>query len=260
VFGDRLVSSQSIAVSYWFSLVSFEFAGTYLAKFTHYQVLLWQPLVGGLLTGLSVVCVAYIFISKHRFGSIACLVFGYFLIGIVGHRFASGLAPGATYGAGIAFFSIFVGGFCCDAAFVAITRRVVQWAGEMTRSWKVIAILLLNVVLAIFLVGPAFVWSDPRIFQYLRKDMRAVLVISTISMTNMIDGAFALLFVFLALILLLHRTLWPLLTRTLFRMTDIGTKGRRSILVVIGVALLSASVFGGKLPELLKDLVKGFGG
>jgi len=43
-------------------------------------------------------------------------------------------------------------------------------------------------------------------------------------------------------------------------MTDIGTKGRRAILTSVGLALLSASVFGGKLPELLKGLVKIFGG
>ena len=56
-----------------------------------------------------------------------------------------------------------------------------------------------------------------------------------------------------SMILLVHRLVWPVLSRTLFRMTDIGTKGRRSILVAVGSALLSASVFGGKFPELLKD-------
>jgi hypothetical protein len=79
-------------------------------------------------------------------------------------------------------------------------------------------------------------------------------------LANFFDALLAFLFVFLAIMLLIHRLLWPILTRTLFRMTDIGTKGRRAILTAVGVALLSASVFGGEFPELLKDLVKVFGG
>jgi glucose-6-phosphate isomerase len=43
-------------------------------------------------------------------------------------------------------------------------------------------------------------------------------------------------------------------------MADIGTKGRRAILTAVGLALLSASVFGGKFPEFLKEFVKIFGG
>jgi hypothetical protein len=49
---------------------------------------------------------------------------------------------------------------------------------------------------------------------------------------------------------------WP----HLFRMQDIGTKGRRVILTAVGIALLSASVVGGKFPELLKHILKSFGG
>jgi hypothetical protein len=41
------------------------------------------------------------------------------------------------------------------------------------------------------------------------------------TLTNIFDVLLGLLFLFLASILLLHRALWPLLTRTLFRMTDI---------------------------------------
>jgi hypothetical protein len=61
-------------------------------------------------------------------------------------------------------------------------------------------------------------------------------------------------------LLLIHRLLWPLLTRTLFRRADIGTKGRQAILTAVGLALFGASVFGGRFPDLLKDLVKIFGG
>jgi hypothetical protein len=38
-----------------------------------------------------------------------------------------------------------------------------------------------------------------------------------------------------------------------------GTKGRRAILALFRAALLGTSMFGGRFPELLKELVKGFG-
>jgi hypothetical protein len=43
-------------------------------------------------------------------------------------------------------------------------------------------------------------------------------------------------------------------------MQDIGTKGRRAILTAVGIALLSTSVFNGKMPDLLKEVIKALGG
>ena len=60
--------------------------------------------------------------------------------------------------------------------------------------------------------------------------------------SNFLDFLLALLFVLPSVLLLVHRAFWPLLTRTLFRMTDIGTKGRRGILIVIGLALITHSL------------------
>jgi hypothetical protein len=51
----------------------------------------------------------------------------------------------------------------------------------------------------------------------------------------------------------------PLRSRTLFEMHANGTKGRRAILALFGATLLGTSMFGGRFPELFKDLVKRFG-
>jgi hypothetical protein len=51
----------------------------------------------------------------------------------------------------------------------------------------------------------------------------------------------------------------PLRSRTLFKMQANGTKGRRAILALFRAALLGTSMFGGRFPELLKELVKRFG-
>ena len=134
----------------------------------------------------------------------------------------------------------------------------------MTSSSKVLTVVTLNLVFAAVLVAPAFAMRLAEMDPYGTNIDRVVAAsnnaVRVIAICNAVDAVFALLFVFLAALLLVHRLLWPLLTRTLFRMTDIGTKGRRTILTAIGVTLLSASVFGGKLPELLKEVVKIFGG
>jgi hypothetical protein len=82
-------------------------------------------------------------------------------------------------------------------------------------------------------------------------------IAASIATTNIFDVALALLFVLLAAMLLIHRLLWPLLTRTLFRIQALGTIGRRGILVTVGLTLLGWS--GVHLPELARELLKALG-
>jgi hypothetical protein len=87
-----------------------------------------------------------------------------------------------------------------------------------------------------------------------------LLYFGLVSATNIFDALLALLFVFLALILLVHRLVWPLLARTLFRMQDIGTKGRRGVLVAVGLALLAAALHVEKFSELFKKIIEKLAG
>jgi hypothetical protein len=151
-----------------------------------------------------------------------------------------------------AFF--LVGGFLCDIGFIAVTRRLIRWAREMTQPLRVVAVVALNCLLAAVLVGPMLSLASATIVINFPSWLSWFV---SISESNVLDALLALLFVFLALILLVHRAIWPLLTRTLFRMQDIGTKGRRGILVTVGLALLGWS--GAKLPELVKELAKTLG-
>jgi hypothetical protein len=147
-------------------------------------------------------------------------------------------------------------GFACDVLFIAITRKLLRKASETNKSSAVVVLVLLNVLLAAVLVGPYFIDRLNLIpANRLHFDWLAF-----VALTNMFDAALALLFALLAVLLLIHRAVWPLLTRTLFKMQDIGTKGRRGILAALGVALLGTSVFGEKVPDLFKDLMKVFGG
>jgi hypothetical protein len=152
--------------------------------------------------------------------------------------------------------SLGVMGFVCDVVFIAITRKVLRKASETSRSSTILILVLSNVGLAMLLIGP-FLIERLNLIPANRLNLLWFLLVG---LTNMFDVALALLFALLAVLLLIHRAVWPMMVRTLFKMQDIGTKGRRGILTAFGVALLSASVFGEKVPDLFKDLMKVFGG
>ena len=144
-----------------------------------------------------------------------------------------------------------LGGFACDVAFVAMTRRLLRWSVEMTSSLRVLASVVLSFLAAIILVCPLVLYG------YVREDsplQNTAQMLALVAFTNLFDCVLAVLFVFLAVLLLIHRAVWPLLTRTLFRMQDIGTKGRRAILTAVGLYLMGAS--GWKVPGLFKQLVE----
>jgi hypothetical protein len=133
----------------------------------------------------------------------------------------------------------------------------------MTSSSKVVTIVTLNLVFAAVLVAPAFTIHPAELDPYGTNIDRIVATginaVRAAAITNAVDAVFALLFVSLAILLLVHRGVWPLLSRTLFRMTDIGTKGRRAILTTVGLALIAAGVTG-KVPELVQKVIEKFGG
>jgi hypothetical protein len=254
VFGSNLVSARSIAVSCWCSVVSLVLTIILMGNGTDLVEGEPLPFVVGLLIVIALL-IPYILLPHHHRARDASLFSAVAII--------LGEVIWLTLGNGIAFFEVFglmfltffVGGFCCDAIFIVLTRRLLRWAGEMTASLKVVGVLILNLALAIALVSPVF-------FSFLLPSADflhgtwffATPTLMAVAMSNLFNSLLALLFVVLATILLIHRALWPLLTRTLFRMQDLGTTGRRAILMTVGLSLMSLS--GWKVPELFKALGK----
>ncbi len=149
-----------------------------------------------------------------------------------------------------------LGGFACDVLFIVLTRRLVRWVEEMKSSFKVLALVVFNLVVGFLMVSPIFLlsfghWNRSAIFNQM------IGTTALVGLSNVFDAALASLFVLLALLLILHRAIWPGLTRTLFRMQDLGTSGRRGILVTVGLALLGWS--GAKIPDLARELITALG-
>jgi hypothetical protein len=250
VFGVKLVSTKAFVVSFFWSLASLTSVATAL---TH----LFDPrasrvflgfLIASLLLGGVCVIVPQRFADLCFAIAVGILILGWLWTQIVRHIGLEGF---------VLFVLPALGGVICDIAFIALTRRMLRWAGEMTHSFRIIFTIALNLILALFLISPSsiilFVEPDSRFGPFGH-------FLISVSATNIFDLLLALLFILLIVILLIHRAIWPLLSRTLFRMQDIGTKGRRAILTAVGMALLSASIFHEKIPDLLKEVIKAFGG
>jgi hypothetical protein len=164
------------------------------------------------------------------------------------------------------FFALLLVSIASDFLFIGLTRRLLRFAADIKRTANIAFVILLNCVLAILLcILPFWVYETAQIKTItLLTNINLKLVpalegMQILAASNAIDAFLAFLFALLASLLLLHWLLWPLLTRTLFKMADIGTKGRRAILTTVGFALLAAGITG-KVPELLQKLIEKLGG
>lgn len=248
IFGVRLISPKSVSVSSSLSLLAVSLLLTLNGQ------TIWL--------GVFVASVIFCVVSAYLRQVSAIVIIITILAISTWWVWRLGVDQAAFYitHVGLRLLVLLFAGFLFDIAFITVTRKMLRWAEGMTSFWTVLLVVVSNLAVAVILVGAsvAALSGPPVIAQDLRTFGEVFFVV--VSLTNFPAAILALLFMFLALLLLIHRLVWPLLTRTLFRMTDIGTKGRRAILTAVGIALLSASVFGGKFPELLKDILKSFGG
>src|SRR5437588_2527312 len=268
VFGHRLVSVQAVEVSFCCSFGSVSllmwlvFVGLIAAYVQEHRaefILIGLRSILGWLICALIVGIAGILI-QHRWTAnlsvvIAALIFlfGWTAKYSLGTVTAIAKVGASTLPSLLLFVLV---SFACDVVFIGFTRWLLRWAGIMTSSLKVVIAVVLNLMLAAILVSPLF-WVVPQIEVTNRFRRLAVQFMTAISLGNAFDLVLSLVFALLALSLLIHRASWPLLSRTLFKMQDIGTIGRRVLLIGVGLALLGWS--GAKLPALVKELVKALG-
>ena len=157
----------------------------------------------------------------------------------------------------IIFSSIYVGlirGVLCDILFIMLTRWQLRWSMGFESFTKICVIILLNCIAAILLViGPILImilslmlWggSDTGLSRGLETAWWVT------SYSNVFGAMFALAFVFLAIIMLLHRIFWELLERPVYALQKLGLARRSKLLGTIGTILITAAVGG--LPWLEK--------
>jgi len=252
IFGQKLISGQALAFSFCCSFVNLYIAALWGAKWSDWPRAI--EVFFGMLVPSLIIGGAYTFFRKdrvaRRFIVIGALVF---MTVFVAGYFSDPLADMGPW-----FSIIVLSGFACDVAFVALTRRLLRWAGGMNSTLPVASMAVLDLLLALILISPLIMVAERRIPLETIGDELGMLC--SVAITNLFDVTLSCFFFFLLSLLLIHRAIWPILTRTLFRMQDIGTKGRRAILAATGISLLGMSLFGEKPPDSLKDLLKSLTG
>jgi hypothetical protein len=249
VFGPKLISGHALAVSFCCSVTASAVVGALV--FESFSDVVFLALSIALLLGSIAVCITIVFVRKHAV--VRGIAIGSLLVFLL--IWAGYTQPGPEQAGRLTWDIVFAafGSFVCDVIFIALTRRLLRWAGQMTSFFRVLAVIVLNFLLAVFLVMPLFL-AGAFAVQAHEEQKALILPFALIGFSNLFDVVLSSFFVFLTLMLLIHRVLWPLLSRTLFRMQDIGTKGRRAILSAVGLTLIGWS--GVHLPDLLKELLK----
>jgi hypothetical protein len=141
----------------------------------------------------------------------------------------------------ITFASTLFAGIAFDAAFIAATRYMLRRSSRMSSAFNIAEMVLVNILVACLLVGvPEYflhATGDYFVFAETATERVAGLVVAS----NVIDIFVSLLFVIMALLLLAHRLVWPVLDAPVYAMQRVGVIGRRKLMVAVGFAMLSIS-------------------
>jgi|SRR6267142_526169 len=198
VFGAKLISAQALAVSFCCSVATFSLLFIYsdYIELGHHntgnnELLLFTGFFCCSLTlGILIVIVRQHIVVRWMAGFAALIFFTAWTLK---------WEPDPGIAAAVILFAAALG-FGCDAIFIALTRYLVRWAGEMTSLSKVLTTVMLNLLLGLLLVSPL-------LFSLGDSPNPALLLSDIVAVSNVFDAALALLFVLLAVTLLLHRAL-----------------------------------------------------
>jgi hypothetical protein len=159
------------------------------------------------------------------------LVGAFFVIGRVGWDMVRVL-PAFVIGLAVALI--------LDVLFVAATRRLLRMSQSMTSALRIAALIVVNVLAAVVLVGgPAAVAMALPLQE--RTLSLGALAASFIALSKAIDGLIALSVVVLGVVMLAHRVMWPLIGRPLEVISSERVLSKRWPLFFTGVSLLGVS-------------------
>jgi hypothetical protein len=252
VFGNRLLSPRTGMMSAALSFLQWTIAvipDPFISSRTHSVATLFVAIVMiiAVLSGLVELIRKYPFRAVLVFGlpPVLLLSYTYFFDIAARERTRQALLSTPT------MESALFGSAICDVLFIALTRKLIRYCGEMTSAWKIAATVFLNILCALILLGPylyMLFFASPLALE----PRKLWLTVELVSATNILSALLASLFVFLCVLLLIHRLVWVPVNRVLFRMQEIGAVERRKLLRIAGIALLTWSGLASWLISLFK--------
>jgi hypothetical protein len=276
VFGKRLFSVRGILVSVCFSISSF---------FLCIQLLSFIPKTPPASFEIWLLIFAFLFLacapallrrSEDRdfwiwWGAFVLVIVLRPLFSFVDflHREEASRAGIVITARGFTVFAVVIFLFStgCDFCYIALTRWMLRKASEIRNWYGIVAIVVLNCLLALILVIGPVVLGGLLIFKELPKDAHGHIVTTAIPHAtslsvfavalmfsgpalNTIDALACLLFFFLMAAMLVHRLFWPVLEGPIYAFQRYGLLNHKRWLVTAGVGLL----FGDSIWKILIEL------
>lgn len=296
LFGKRIISFQSVSVSTCYSIASFGLAlilFIYILKIPLALGLLEQSFDFDFNFNLlkdesaidifAIICMIAWIAGFLALGNLPTLVSARrinrpflitLLLSVLGPMtfilWASVLHVIDSYKSLIVMSVALIGGATSDTVFVAITRKILRWTAGLDSFIKIAGLVVLNCAIAVlFIAGPIsflFIRLDidlipiagaPGIYSLsVPLHTQIILLFSLIAMTNLMIAVSVSAFIVFALIMLVHRVLWPLVARPMYALQRVGIARRSKLLGTMGIILLGFGV--GVVPDWLKQLVDKF--
>jgi hypothetical protein len=294
LFGNRIISLQSVGVSGWYSIASIFLAVSLEAVFAVPSPEL-SLVFRLLIIAISLVFVLFFvsvgtlpaFIPRVIWLTIWCvllalgslmLLSGLFIgySAIVNNPVSKGDDPKfivavlvTAYGSMCIALMIHV---ITDAMFIAITRKLLRWSSGLHSFLKITGLILLNLILAFTLIKAPLLlenWISEALIDWesvigrewgMSRNIATLIdfaifnILKAFAASNFITALFSFVFIVLGGVMLLHRLFWPLLDRPIYALQKLGFIRRKKLAFTLGIALIGVAV-GGKVPSLLKDLL-----
>jgi hypothetical protein len=148
----------------------------------------------------------------------------------------------------------------CDIGFVMLTRWSLRRSSRLSSLPGLVSFALLNVMLGVVLVGGLFF---PLLLRHRLKSVSDFVTahstlwsyVMTISATNLLAAAFALLALILMLSALLHRLIWPAISRPIYAAHRFGLFKQHKLLAILGLTFLLMAYPANPLLKWLEKLV-----
>lgn len=151
--------------------------------------------------------------------------------------------------------------FVCDVLYIALTRWMLRKLWKQIHLLKMIGILFVNILLAIFLMAGPFILGLIEVLGAVKINAPASvgafgigLMLGTV--LNFVDILACSVFLLLLALMLLHRIFWPILERPIYACARFGIIKEKKLLWTLGGFLLFVPGHGESIWNILQKAIK----
>jgi hypothetical protein len=263
LFGRKLVSSQSICVSFIFSMASlalwlifidFGWAIRNVGTVVLFVSIAASLVVFGFLSEPTGILLTYrwnIALSLSLFLLISLLLSAIALvrseptvpIDIVGRHLETVAYSHMSAIAKVSIGLVLAAGISIDIVFIVFFRWILREITKYSTLWAILLSFISTAMLVLLLTGPAVIITSPslqsRFLSHVGKATHTPLTfIGFICMTNLVDALCLLLLLAIMGVLLAHRVLWPLVKRPIYAANRKQLIKNSKLLGALGTMLL----------------------